>query len=89
MPLEQLRIVAECAAGRRAHPESEPALRRLHESIRFAAAGHHSADQIAAAAEMVPAAVDSILERYSPPAPETSRHWGFARTTGTFRHSHA
>jgi hypothetical protein len=88
MPLEQLRIVAECAAGRRAHPESEPSLRRLHESIRFAA-DHHSADQIAEAAEMVPAAVDSILERYSPRAPETSRHWGFARSAGTFRHSPA
>jgi hypothetical protein len=72
MALDHLRIVSECAAYRQARPGSEPAVRRLHESIRFAAR-HHSIDELAHAARIVPAEVRAILGPVPTPAPERAR----------------
>jgi hypothetical protein len=72
MALDHLRIVSECAACREASPDSAPALRRLHESIRFAAR-HHSIDELAHAAKVVPADVRSILGPVPTPARERGR----------------
>lgn len=72
MALDHLRIVSECAACHQAKPQSEPALRRLHESIRFAAR-HHSIDELAHAATVVPAEVRLILGPVPTPVPEPAR----------------
>jgi hypothetical protein len=61
MPLENLRIIGETAANLRARPESPAALRRRDEAIRFAARDEHSLEEIAAAAELPPEQVDTIL----------------------------
>jgi hypothetical protein len=79
MSLEQLNIVAECADCHRARPENQPALRRLHESIRFAGR-HHQVSQIANAAGLAPAEVDSILQPDPAPALAISRPRGTARS---------
>jgi hypothetical protein len=73
MALDQLRIVSECVACHQAQPDSEPALRRLHESIRFAAR-HHSIDEIAGAARVVPAEIHSILGPVPTAARERARN---------------
>jgi hypothetical protein len=88
MALDHLRIVAECAAGRRARPGSAAAQRRLEESICFAGR-FHAVNEIAEIAGMLPADVDTILQPSPTPAPERERTSGFARTVGVFRNSPA
>lgn len=73
MALDHLRIVSECAACRRAQPDSQPAVRRLHDSVRFAAR-HHSIDELAHAAQVVPAEVRSMIGPLPTPAPERARN---------------
>ena len=86
-------IVTECAACHRARPDNQAAVRRLHESVQFAAR-HHSVNEIAGAATLAPAEVESILQPQLAPVAEKSRARGFARTAsartaGTFRNSPA
>jgi hypothetical protein len=73
MALDHLRIVSECAACHQAKPNSEPALQRLHDAIRFAAR-HHSIDELAHAAKVVPADVRSILGPVPTPVTERARN---------------
>jgi hypothetical protein len=61
MALETLRILSETAASLRATPDSPAALRRRDEAIRFAARNDHSLEEIAAAADLPPEQVDTIL----------------------------
>jgi hypothetical protein len=79
MSLEQLSIVTECADSHRARPDNQPALRRFHESIRFAGR-HHQVGQIADAARLTLAEVDEILQPSPVPVPETSRGRAIARS---------
>jgi hypothetical protein len=88
MAIEQLRIVAECAAGHRARPGNGPCLARLEEAIRYAGR-YHSVNEIAETAKMHPTNVDAILQPAAEPALEESRPHGFARTVGAFRNSPA
>jgi hypothetical protein len=88
MPIEQLRIVAECAAGHRARPENAASAARLEETIRFAGRDH-SVNEIAESAKMLPASVDAILQPASGSALEQSRPSGLARTVRVFRNSPA
>ena len=61
MALENLRILSETAASLRASPDSPPALRRRDEAIRFAARKGHPLEEIAAAADLPPEQVDTVL----------------------------
>jgi hypothetical protein len=61
MALENLRILSETAATLRLAPESPAALRRRDEAIRFAARDDHTLEQIAAAADLPPEQIDTIL----------------------------
>jgi hypothetical protein len=73
MALDQLRIVSECAACLQAHPDNGPARRRLHESIRYGAR-HHSIDELAHAAGIVPVEIRTILGPLPTPVPERARN---------------
>jgi hypothetical protein len=61
MPLEDLRIVRETAECLRARPESAAALRRRNEWIR-SASSHHSLNEVARAARLLPQEVDVVLQ---------------------------